>query len=289
MSEEKRKTNIGFTILKIFLIVVLFVVLILVGGYFYVKYSLGIDIGKFKRALDLLNKNYLQTQIITDKYTNEDTNEAFIKLFGENEIYVKEGTDYTFDKNAFEASTIQQDTILSNKEFAGLLNIFLKNYIKELEDTDVNLRQVIFSNLTKEELVTSVEIKYTFEIKFYNSNEDENFLASIFTNNLPSKILLTSRALLNYSNSDCFDYSIANISFNINNLSKAETNEVLDVFSSLGIFNFKEGTANNIDEIFFSSIFGGESTEGLIANINNCIGYEFLLNEDEIFLKLKKV
>lgn len=290
MIKENGKKSVAFTILKTILIIVLCIILIFVGGYFYIKYSLGLDVGKFKYALDLLNKNYLQNQVVTEKFTNENTYQAFVKLFDTNEIFFEDGNGYCFNKEEFESSSLKHNAMLTNKEFAGLLNTFLLNYVKEIEILEnIKLKQVSFSNLSLEEEFNQIDIKYTFEIEIYNFNTSEDVLTSFFSKYIPKKILLTSNCSLEFSNSDCFNYSFTNKNFKINNLCQEETNEVLEIFTSFHMLNFKEELVNSLDELFFNATFGGEMTDGIISHINDCEGYEFIINEGELFLKLKKV
>ena len=214
---------------------------------------------------------------------------AFNKLFGENDVYIENDGIYTFNKENFQNSCITSDATLSNKQFAGLLNTFIQNYLQELEiEGNVNLRQVVFSNLLEEENQIQIDIKYTFEIQLYEISSDD-FLTSLFSKLVPKKILLTSTVQLTIPKDNLFSYSISNKNFKINNLSKAETEEVLSALESLKIFSPKNNIIGTIDNMFVSSILGGETTDGLINSINGSNGYEFLEDNGEIFIKIKKV
>ena len=53
MEQANNKKRVGLTILKVLSIIVLVIVIIFVSGYLYIKYYLGFDISKFKRAINL--------------------------------------------------------------------------------------------------------------------------------------------------------------------------------------------------------------------------------------------
>ena len=287
--DSNKKNNVGLTILKIISIFVIVIALIFVGGYLYLKYYLGFDIAKFKNAIELLNKNYSQSQVVTENFSNSDTYSAFNKLFGGNNVYVENEGNYSFSKQNFKNTSIQQDANLSNKEFAGLLNTYVLNILEDADiQNNISLKQVIFSNLVESENQIEIDIKYTFEIELYESLGDD-FLSLIFSKYVPKKILLTSKIQLSINKDNMSNFSVLNKEFKINNLSQDQTSSVLSVFETLKILNFKNEVIQTVDNLFVESIFGGETTDGLINSINGSNGYDFLENNGEIFIKIKKV
>ena len=289
MEKIEKKKNIPLKILKVFAIVILCIAIVFVGGYLYIKYYLGFDIGKFKHAIDLLNKNYVSSNVITNTYNNENSINGFDKLFGSSEMYVEENGKYALNKESFESASLQNTTTLTDKELAGIINAYVNCYNKtdlEYFGENLTLKQIIFSNLIEQGDFYSITLTYTFQFDLYEQSKDLNQLSSFFLNLIPEKILITSCINLNISKTDCFDFSFTNSKFLINNLSEKETDEVLSILENFKLI--KNEIINEIDSSFISSIFGGDSITGFVNRINACNGFEFINEDSQIKLQIKK-
>ena len=290
MEKDIKKTSVWVTILKVVGIIVLSLVVIFVGGYLYLKYALGFDLGKFKRAVELLNRSYNENTVITNKYSDSNIVDGFEKMFGENSIYTEQDGKYVFDKEAYGEATLQDDTLLSDKEFCGILNLFMSTYLEDYfgDDANTQLKQVIFSNLVEGEDSISVDIQFSIKLGLFGFNEGLQ-IPSFFKKYIPQNFLLTSKICLTYSKIDCYNYSYSSINFRINGLTSGETNEILDTLTTFGITKNNNEIADYINRAVLTISFGGEGEEGFVARINGSNGYDFILKDGSIYLKLKKL
>ena len=289
MEKKIKNKNIGLTILKVVAIVILSFVLIFVGGYVYLKYTLGFDLVKFKRAVDLLNKSYSESSIIVNGYSDDDIVSGFNKMFGENSVYYEQEGQYVFNKQEYDDATLQDEVLLSDTELCGILNLYISNFLGEevaSENNNVNLKQIIFSNLVDEEEFVSVDLEFSFVIDIFDSSTNKEGVISFFSQFFPSKILLTSKICFKYSKTDCFNYSTTSISFKINNLTTSEIKEILEIINSLKITNSDEEIVAGINKIITDSLFG---ENGFVVTIDDSAEFEFVYIENNVYLKLKKV
>ena len=139
MSEStKRQPSLLGGILKFFGFMILAGVIIVVGFYCYLRFALGIDLIDIKRKIDLLNVKVEETQIITNPYEDADAANAFVKIFGSEEIYKDNGEGYVFDKTTFETSALIADANLTDKEFAGLISIYMQKLYSNNQEERVD-------------------------------------------------------------------------------------------------------------------------------------------------------
>ena len=288
--EKEKKHSAWLTALKVILIVIGSIAAILVGSYLFIKYYLGFDLIKIKNAIDLLNKDFSSTTLISQPYSDEDISSAFYKMYSDNSIYTETDGNYTFNKQELEESTLQSTAHLNNKELAGIFNLYIVNYQEDLDiSKGFQLKQIIFSNLVENAENVSVDIEFVFEINLANALKTDETISSLMSQYIPKKVIITSNSTLTYPKNHLSNYTFSNKDFKINNLSNNETNTVLDVFKMLKIVNETNEILTSANNMFFASLLGDEESDGFLSKFTDIDQCGFIENDGAILLEIKKV
>lgn len=295
-----KKKNVLVTILKVVLSIIGIIALLLVGAYCFLKFAMGIDIFEIKNKLDLLNQPVNEQTLITKPYDEENGFNILEGLFGENDIYTKNGDEVTFNLEAYiAADLIQDESVLEDEELASLFSIFFKNvdYTKfGLEDDYskfLTLKQIKFSNFVKDVDSTSVDINYVLKLEMGDFKDSYSsiggiiaFLADTF---IPNDIYITSNFNIKIPVVGFENYIVTNKSFLINNLTQNQTDGILDLIGRLVKNDFKLTLPIDVNKMFCDVLFGGKGSLGLISSIKDLGTVEFCEVESGIAIVIKKV
>ena len=299
MARNERTRNRSFigTLFKILLGITLSIVILILGIYLYLKYALGIDIIDIKRKLDLINKEFAESTIVTSHYTNEDAYDGFTIMFGENSIYTKNEDDenYTFNSEEFANSTlVSGDVSLTANQFASCINLFLKNFTNEEISVSevnigINLKQIVFSNFEQAEANISVDVLTIVQFDFAGVKNEikkiNNFLGGFILKYIPDNIYISTKALLSVNTEENYSYTVTPKTIRINNLTETQSQEILDLFSKL----YKNEKGDSLNETltnqFMDIIFSGAG-KGFLGSINGLNTFSFKLVDDTIYIVL---
>lgn len=287
MSEVVKRKNPWLTVLKVVLIIVGSLALIVVGAFCFFKYYLGIDLLQIKQSINLLNKPYSYESVVTDAYSDDDIVSGFYKMFGDNQIYTQQDGKYVFDKQEYETSTLLANANLTNKELAGIFNLYITEYGGESAlGNSFKLSQIKLSNLTEDETSIHINSVVTFEINLLNTAEENS--ASFLLGFVPSTILISSNVTINISKENCFNFTLQNNGFTINNLSSTETNQILTTLKTLHMLNSTDDFINSFNTPIFSTLLGNDSATCFINSITGASSYQFV-EDEQIYFEIKKV
>ncbi len=290
---EKKKLNLGLKILIVIISIIGVIALLLFGTYAYIKYSLKIDIFDIKNKLELLSQDYQVSAFITNPYNEENTANAFQKLFDKNNVYYNDGSHYIFNKAEFDESSLTGIKNLSDKETAGLFQTLISKlessrFSQENDLTkSFDLKQIKFSNFSTSTSGCNLDITYTLEIGFPKTLSDVGGIVnSLFGNLIPDKFYVTSNFSLQVENNT---YSITKKAFCINALNSEQSNGILQTLGTMLGEPLQENLELDLNESFCQLLLGDETTNGVVDNINGCTGYEFKLIDDKIVLEFKNL
>ena len=289
MNEEKtKKSSVAKKILLIFAIIIFVAIFVIFGGYLYLKYVLKIDVLAIKNGIELLNKPFNESAIVDNGFDDEDSSLTFYKLYQNENIYKESGDEYVFDNDEFESCHVESETILTDKELASVISVFLKNIENDnLGDIgkDVNLKQISFLSFVSGEEST-LRVKYIVEVNLSSikNSAGESLLSTLsLTDYIPQKIYLTCEQDIfidlfyeKFSSSEC--------DILINGLNSDETGSVLNIVSMLfgdDVEIIKQG----ISTIFPGILFGNDEGEGLMQKIFGEGKFSFV-NNDGVKLRI---
>lgn len=294
----KKKSVFG-TILKIILGILGVVVLVVVGGYCYLKFALGIDVIDISKKINLISQPVAESEIISNSFEKDDGVDVLSSMFGTNEIATKNGDKYSFNLEAYIQADLQGDLLLTDKEVASLLSLFIEGVDVNSSGIDkdliglITLKQIKFSNFVDSVDSTSVDINYVFmaDISAFKQNiVGENALIGFLANKfLPDKLYISSTLNIQMPKENYRDYSFTNKSFCLNNLNQEQTNSILDIFSLFSNEDLKETMPNKFNTMFCDSLFGGNGKKGVLGNIKEFASIEFVEEINNIKIFIKKV
>lgn len=294
-----KKKSLGGTILKIILGIIGVIVLIVIGGYLYLRFALGIDIFDIKNKLDLLKKPVSESTLITDPFNDVNGTDVLEDMFGVNDICTTEEDKTIFNLEAYVQADLQLDTVLSNEELASVFSLFFENVdytslgLNDDYSKYLTLKQIKFSNIVVSADSTSADINYIvkFEMDTYKEqiSSTSGIVAFLINTFVPNNIYISSTFNIEIPVDSFEDYVVTNKNFLINNLTQQETNSVLDLVNLLSKDDTKTTLPNTINEIFCDALFGGKGSAGLISSIKDLGGVEFCNTDSGIAIVIKKV
>ena len=298
MSERtKRQPSIVGGILKFLGFMILAGVLIVVGFYCYLRFALGIDLIDIKRKIDLINVKVEESQIVTNAYDDSDAADGFAIIFNNEDIYKDNGDGYVFDKTAFEnAGSLVANVSLTDKQFAGIINVYMKNLFDNGQDKDfaqnIKLKQIKFTNFSNQEGKTSVDMSVIAMLDFSTIKsevgKEDNFISGLLTSFIPESIYINCNFKVIIDNTNPQDIEVESNYVLINNLTKEQSNEIFDFIN-----NFMGGNSNfmadTLTETFSTVLFGSETETSFFDKISGFSYFTFESDDTNIYLSIKKV
>ena len=294
-----KKGSVGKTILKIIFGIIITIGVIFIGLYCYLKFALGIDIFDIKNKLSLLNKPVNQSTLITQSFTEDDGLNVIESMYGENNIYSRNGDEIVFNFDVFVASDILEQQTLTDEQLASLFSVFFENVdytklgLQENYSQFLSVKQIKFSNLTTSADSTSVDINYVIKLDIEDLQEElmseSGIIAFIIDTFLPDNLFISSTFNISIPKDAYENYVITDKSFLINNLSQQQTNEVLELVNLISKEDLKSTLPSNVNTMLCDLLFGGQGSAGLISSIKDIGGIEFCQTADGIAIVIKKV
>ena len=290
----KKKRSLLGTIFKILAIILAVIVFIVGSIYCYLRFALGIDIIDIKNKIDLINKDVSETTLVKNPYLEEDIPNGLNSIFGENSVYSKdENGEAVFNVEEFVTLNLLENAKLTDKQFCALADMFVKQVLKGTEQENIadniQIKQIIFSNLSVAENITSVNmnviVKFSLSEVKNDLKKNDNVLVDFILNYIPDAIYFTDDFSVNVNTLNN-SYTTSSNYFVINQLSKQQSKEIVNLVDKF--FAKEKSMIDEIHETIIGYLFGSEDKSGLINTINNVSGFNFEQVESTIYLMLKK-
>ena len=290
---NKKRSLLG-TIFKILAIILAVIVFIVGSIYCYLRFALGIDIIDIKNKIDLINKDVSETSLVKNPYLEEDIPNGLNSIFGENSVYSKdENGEAVFNVEEFVTLNLLENAKLTDKQFCALADMFVKQALKGTEQENIadniQIKQIIFSNLSDAENITSVNmnviVKFSLSEVKNDLKKNDNVLVDFILNYIPDAIYFTDDFSVNVNTLNN-SYTTSSNYFVINQLSKQQSKEIVNLVDKF--FAKEKSMIDEIHETIIGYLFGSEDKSGLINTINNVSGFNFEQVESTIYLMLKK-
>lgn len=291
---SKKKRSLLGTIFKILAIILAVIVFIVGSIYCYLRFALGIDIIDIKNKIDLINKDVSETTLVKNPYLEEEIPNGLNSIFGENSVYSKdENGEAVFNVEEFVTLNLLENAKLTDKQFCALADMFVKQALKGTEQENIadniQIKQIIFSNLSVAENITTVNmnviVKFSLSEVKNDLKKNDNVLVDFILNYIPDAIYFTDDFSVNVNTLNN-SYTTSSNYFVINQLSKQQSKEIVNLVDKF--FAKEKSMIDEIHEIIIGYLFGSEDKSGLINTINNVSGFNFEQVESTIYLMLKK-
>lgn len=252
----------------------------LIGGYYYVRSTYGIDLIKTAGELKTLSQTVDEKQLCTNSFTTEDMQSAQTEINNSVEDFVTltEQGKYIINFNDLPAEmryliklndkqvgalaqTVVQQEMNGEVEIGGQK---VKGDILQIDFSEVENGGTLFNTIIKVDVTSIKEQMTQFPLNLVQKYVPDNFYVS-------STVKVTK--------GEPFAYTVTHSSLTINNLSKEETEDLLNTLNAV----LKFGTAKDFNEILgnkiVGSLIGSPSQKGLAYSLKS-IGaqdYEFIV------------
>lgn len=272
-------------------VVVLLVAGALVGGYFYVRSSYGIDLIKTAKELKVLSQTVDEKQLCTNAFTTEDMKSAQSEINNSVEDYVTFTEQGGYYINFTDLSSEMKYVIkLTDKQVGALAQTVVKQEmngeievggqkvkgeIVQIDFSDVKDGGALFNTIIKIDLASIKEQMSSFPLSIVQKLVPDNFYVS---------------STVKVAKGEPFAFFVEHDSLTINNLSSEETEDLLNTLNII----LKFGTAKDFNEIIgnkvVGSLIGSSSQRGLAYSLKSigATDYKFLVeNGTEYFAVIR--
>ena len=274
MAAQKSFLSRLLTRLLIFLLVI---VMIVTGGYLFVRFYYGVDlittigqVSKLTRAVDVSS--------FTNTFNNEDKAELMTNvndhLLGDDYIVYNEETQVYSVNNDANFSIPTPGTLpLSDKQCGALIDIFMANSANTAQldlggvKVGFNLVQVKFSNLHENSVDFNVVIK--LDLRDFKAKKLSGFPLSWIGKKIPDYNYLSSTVTVTKDTTDTFKYTISNGRVAINALNEKETADLFNSLKKFVNFTSADALAQQFTTPFVNAFIGKENSFG------SSIGHDF--------------
>lgn len=292
MSSSRKSGGIISGIFKFLGVFLAVIITALIGGYCFLRFSLGIDIFDIKNKLDLLNQSVDESKVITEVYSNEDAEQGFNILFGTDTVYKDNGTGYVFNKEEFISGQIGLNVQLTDKQFASMVNLFLNNIYAGNDSEDyanyIALKQIQFSNFNVEGTKTNVDVRFVAKIDFEkvknNMLANESGIVDFIANLIPNNIYITSNFTIGIDSTNPTEYTVQSNYVILNQLTQQQSKETLDLLSKIAGSGILPESLNNT---FATVLFGNEENKGFLDVLTGFSTFTFESDGTDIYLTIK--
>lgn len=271
-------------ILKRLLISLLVIVIlccgVLVGGYFYIKSNYGIDLIKTVQQLKVLSEPANETELCPHAFSDSDMVDVQTEVNKSVENFItyseQHGYAVNFDDLPDEMKYIIR---LTDKQVGALAQTVVKQEIGGKIDfggksVEIALKQVAFSSLQEESVLLNSVI--SVDITPFKTDMLNEFPFSYLKKYVPDMLYVSSTVKIEKGET-AFSYTVSHDSLTINNLNKADTEDLfhtLDVVLQVGS---AESLNINVGEAIANALIGNETNNGLAYSLKEigATDYEF--------------
>ena len=279
-------------LLSALIIIIVIIAVAVIGGYMYVRSTYEIDLFNTIGQLKTLNQPVDETVLCPNAFSDEDMQgmQAQINSSVENLVTYSEADGYTI-KLEDVSSTMGQEIKLTGKQFGALAQTILEQATGEElniggKDLSIELKQVSFSQLSGSNAVVSTVVK--LDITAIKA-ELKGFPFSYLKNYIPDNLYITSSATV-VKGGEAFTYTIENATMSLNNLTAADTEDLIHTLDAV----LKVGTAEEMNEMIISTflnlMIGNESNTGFAYSLKEigATDYAFVSENDQIYFTITK-
>ena len=268
---------------KFFITIAVIITLIVgavVGGYFYVKQSYGIDLIKTASELITLSKPVEEQTLCKNAWKTEDVQSAQTEINNSVENYVTFTEQGGYSVNFSALPTEMKRLIkLNDKQVGALAHVILQQEMKgEIEIGGRVIKgdiiQIDFSDVKDGGALVST----TYKVDVSSIKEQmTGFPFNLIQNLVPTNFYVTSTVRV--TKGEPFEYTVTHSALSINYLSGEETE---DLFNTLNVV-LKLGTAKEFNEILgnklIGTLVGGETQKGVATSLKpiGAKDYEFIV------------
>ncbi len=243
------------------------------GVFLYVKNKFGINIFETISQFKILTQEVDESKLFPNKFSVDDMESAKVDVnakakdlitYSEENGYEIQTTGLTSESN------LTGEIRLTDKQIGAIINNLIMDQngakVKMGDDEiDLTLIQVKFENINEKSADVNIVVKLDISsIK----NKMNSFPLSLFNRYIPKTLYISATSTVTKGETE-FEYTITGKSLTINNLNKAQTENICKVLDLVA----KVGTAQNLCESistpFINALIGNESASGFAYSLKS--------------------
>ena len=273
--------------LIITLIVVLSIVLLavgsIVGGCVYIDNEYGINLVDTVQELKTLNEKVDEDKLCPNAFSDSDMVDVQTIVNESVEDFITYTAEHGYSVNFHDLPDEMKYIIrLTDKQVGALAQTVVKQEIGGKIDfggknVDVALKQIRFSEVTENSVLLNTVV--WVDMTPFKEDMPDEFPYSYLKKYIPDALYVSSTVKVEKGDT-AFSYSITHESLTINNLSKAETEDLfhtLDVVLSVGLaetWNVQVGTT------IANALIGNEENNGLAYSLRGIGATDYAFSQE---------
>ena len=259
---------------------VLLVGVIAGGGYFYVKNTYDIDLIKTVRQLKTLGETVDEARLCPNAFSSADMVDVQTVVNQSVQDFITYSEEHGYLVNFDDLPDEMKYIIrLTDKQVGALAQTVVEQEIDGKINfagkfIDIALKQVEFSSVTADGALVNTVL--AVNIAPFKDDAPDNALISYLTGLIPDTLYISATVRVQKSSS-AFSYTVSHDSLTVNNLDKAETE---DLFRTLDIV-LSVGTADSwsveIGTAVANALIGNQQNNGIAYSLKDigATDYEF--------------
>ena len=243
------------------------------GVFLYAKNKFGINIFETISQFKILTQEVDESKLFPNKFSVDDMESAKVNVnakakdlitFSEENGYKIQTTGLTSESN------LTGDIRLTDKQIGAIINnlIMDQNGAKvKMGDDEINLTliQVKFVNL--DEKSTDVNIVVKLDISSIK-NKMNSFPLSLFNRYIPKTLYISATSTVTKGETE-FEYTITGKSLTINNLNKAQTENICKVLDLVAKVGTAQKLCETISSPLINAMIGNKTTSGFAYSLES--------------------
>ncbi len=274
-----------FRALKKLLIVVLVTVVLVgcvaVGGFFFIKGKYGIDVLKTMKELKVLSQSVDEAELCPNAFSDDDMVDVQAIVNESVEGFISYTVEHGYSVNFQDLPDKMTYFIqLTDKQVGALAQTVVKQEIGGKiafggKNVDVALKQVTFSEISENSVLLNTVM--SADIKPFKSELPGGFLRKYIEKYIPDTLYVSSTVKVE-KGAEAFSYTVIHDTLTVNNLNKADTEDLFRTLDKL----LKLGEASawnvNIGSAIANALIGNEANNGLAYSLQEigATDYEFI-------------
>ncbi|MGN1104840.1 MAG: hypothetical protein ACI4QI_08230 [Candidatus Coproplasma sp.] len=274
------------------IIIIAIVAVAVIGGYIYVRSTYGIDLFNTIGQLNTLNQPVDEGVLCPNAFSDEDMTavQTQVNSSVEDLISYSETDGYSV-KLENVAELMSQDIRLTDKQVGALAQTILEQETGGKIDVGgkqiaIELKQVSFSQLSGGNVVLSTVVKLDITaIKAELNGFPFNYLKKY----IPDNLYITSTATV-VKGGEAFTYTTENSSIMLNNLTAANTEDLIHTLDVVLKIGTAEQLNGQIVDTFLNALIGSETNRGFAYSLKSigATDYAFISENNRIYFAVTK-
>lgn len=289
---EKAKKPWWVKLISAILGIVIFVALVLVGIWAFVKIKYDINLISTISQVKTLNTEVNASEKYPNMFSISDMESAKTTVNAKSEDLItgNETDGYTINSGS-SLNALSGDLKLTDKEIGAIINNLMNEEGNSAsiqigsQSLKIELIQILFENVAEKSADVNIVIKLdTKPIK----DSMSSFPLNMISKYIPDTLYVSSTVTVNKEEGE-FKYNVTSKDITINNLSSEETRDLVKVLNIVLKCGSAEELCLSMGEPFINALIGNETNNGFAYSLNGlgAKDYDFAKEGETIYFVIK--